>query len=137
MPASTKGYVLRNGHYLVDSVDVSNQITKAQLVPDQPAQVLRTMVPDGAIADTDNATWTWEITGIQDFTTGTGIAAILSDNAGLQIDVVHTPKVGGESWAFTIIAAAVASGEAQGAWNTFDATLQVVGTPVRTATEES
>jgi hypothetical protein len=137
MSASIKGYVFRSGHYLVNAMDVSNQVTKSQLVPDQPAQVLRTMVPDGAIADVDNATWTWELSAIQDFTTTTGIAAILSDHAGEHIDVVHTPKLGGPSWAFTVIAAAVPSGGEQGSWNTFDATLQVVGQPVRSTTEGS
>ncbi len=136
MPAVTGHIgVLKDSLIEVEGVDYANQLTRSRLVPETPSQTVRTLVPDGAVTDTDSASWTWEIAGLQKYATG-GLAKLLNESApGATLDVVWEPRagvVGQPSYAFTVVTKSVPVGGDQGAFATFEAVLEVQGSPVIT-----
>jgi hypothetical protein len=131
MPAPSGAYVFRDALITVDGTDYANQLNKARLVPDQPEQTMRTLVPDGVVVDVDSVVWTLEITGLQINTAG-GLAAYLRTNSGLSTSWVLQPRTGiGQSKAtFTATAKMPEYGGEQGAFAVIDLTLPVLGAPV-------
>lgn len=136
MPAAT-GYigVLKNSLVTIEGTDYANQMTRSRLVPDVPTQQVRTLVPDGAINDTDSAAWTWEIAMIQTLATG-GLLKLLNDSTpGTELDVVWEPvkgTVGQPRYTFVVKSMPGPVGGDQGAFGQTEMVLQVVGTPVVT-----
>jgi hypothetical protein len=131
MPAPTGAYVFRDASVIADAVEYANQLRKARLVPDQPIQVYRTLVPDGAVQDADSVVWTFEIEGLQINIAG-GLAAYLRAQSGNQISLTLVPKVGSglPKATFTGVALMPEFGGEQGAFLTQTLTLPVVGAPV-------
>jgi hypothetical protein len=130
MAAPLGAYVMKDSVFTVEATDYANQCTSIVLTPEQATQTLKTLVPDGIVQDVDTATWTCTINGIQDMTDSQGLAALLNDMQGEQIDIVFTPKPGGKTATFTATAKAVPFGGEQGAWATVSVDLPVTGTPV-------
>lgn len=130
MVAYARGHVIRNSLFEIDGTDYSNQVNTVEFLPDTPVQTYRTLVPDGAITDTDSATWTLHLTGVQDFGTGS-LGKKLRENAGLDMDVVYQPVVGvGQDHVEAVIRGVqLPVGGAQGSFRTFDITLGVIGEP--------
>ncbi len=131
MPAVTGARVYKNAKVTIDEVEYANQLNKARLVPDQPIQTMRTLVPDGAVSDVDSATWTFEISGLQ-INAANGLADALRDANGGELEIVLQPRAGtGQATAtFTVIALMPEFGGEQGAWLTQELELPVVGQPV-------
>lgn len=128
MPAPTGAQVYRDAYISVDGVDYANQLNKARLVPDQPIQTFRTLVPDGVVQDVDSVIWTLEVTGLQINIAG-GLAAYLRTNSGLSIAWVLRPKTGVAvpQATFNAIALMPEFGGEQGAFLPIDLTLPVIG----------
>lgn len=128
MPAPTGAQVYRDALITVDGTDYANQLNKARLVPDQPIQTYRTLVPDGVVQDVDSVVWTLEITGLQ-INIASGLAAYLRTNSGLTLSWVLQPKtgVGLPKATFSAIALMPEFGGEQGAFQTIDMTLPVTG----------
>lgn len=131
MPAPTGARVFRDALITVDGTDYANQLTKARLVPDQPEQTMRTLVPDGVVSDVDSVVWTLEITGLQIDIAG-GLAAYLRTNNGLNLAWVLQVKTGAgmPKATFTATAKMPEFGGEQGAFLPIDLTMPVVGAPV-------
>jgi hypothetical protein len=132
MPAPTGAQVYKDALIRVDGTDYANQLRKARLVPDQPIQTYKTLVPDGVVQDTDAEVWTFEIEGLQINTPG-GLAAYLRGlSNGTQITCILQPKTGvGQPMAtFTALALKVEFGGEQGSYLTKTLTLPVIGVPV-------
>lgn len=130
MPAATGAMVFRDAFITVDGTDYTNQLRKARLVPERPIQSYRTLVPDGAVQDTDSVMYTLEIEGLQ-INLASGLAAYLRSVAGAQTSWVLQPKTGvGQAKAtFTAIAIEPEFGGEQGAYLTQSLTLPVIGVP--------
>lgn len=128
MPAPSGAYVFRDALITVDTVEYTNQISKARLVPDQPIQTYRTLVPDGVVQDVDSVVWSLELTGLQINVAG-GLAAYLRTNSGLTLSWVVQPRTGvGQAKAtFSAIAIMPEFGGEQGAYQVIDMTLPVIG----------
>lgn len=124
-------HVYRNAIVTIDAVEYANQLTKARLVPDQPVQVQRTLVPDGAVVDVDSPVWSFEIAGLQ-VNKPNGLAAALRAASGEQVEVTLQPRVGAAeaTASFTVLALMPEFGGEQGAWLTQELSLPVVGQPV-------
>jgi hypothetical protein len=131
MAAPTGAYVMRDAIVTIATVAYANQCTRAALVPDQPSNTLKTLVPDGIVQDVDTPAWTLQIEGIQDHETG-GLAKALTAASGTQVALVLEPNQGAGKTqaACTIVAKAVEFGGTQGEWATFTAELPVIGQPV-------
>lgn len=132
MAAPAGAYVLRDAEFMVEATDYANQATSVVLTPEQATQTIKTMVPDGIVQDVDSAVWTCSINGIQDYTAAQGLARMLTDMAGEQLDIVFTPKkgTGNTKATVTVVAKAVPFGGEQGAFTTFSIELPVIGAPV-------
>ena len=130
MTAPAGAYVLRDALLTIEATDYAAQCTSVVLTPDQATQTLKTMVPDGIVQDVDTAVWTLSINGIGDFVNAQGLARLLTDMNGEQIDIVFEPKKGGVSATVTAVAKAVPFGGEQGAFTSFSVELPVVGAPV-------
>jgi hypothetical protein len=117
---------------MVEATDYANQCTSVVLTPDQSTQTLRTMVPDGVVQDVDSAVWTCSINGVQDYKAAQGLARLLTDMAGEQLDIVFTPRkgTGNTTATVTVVAKAVPFGGEQGNFTTFDVELPCIGEPV-------
>lgn len=128
MPAPSGAYVYRDALITVDAVEYTNQLSKARLVPDQPIQTYRTLVPDGVVQDVDSVVWTLEITGLQINVAG-GLAAYLRTNSGLTLAWIIQPRTGvGQAKAtFSAIAMMPEFGGEQGAYQVIDMTCPVIG----------
>lgn len=128
--------VMKNSEVEIEGVDYANQLTRARLVPDAPSTTVRTLVPDGAITDTDSASWTFELAGLQKQATG-GLASVLNAaTPGDLLDVVFEPRkdVAGQAhYVFQVVAKPVPIGGDQGAQALFEVVLEVIGNPVKTA----
>lgn len=135
MPAAAGAYVVKNATVTIDSVEYANQVRVARLVPDQPIQTYRTLVPDGAQQDVDSATWTFEVTGLQINSTGGLAKALRAMAVGDQVDVVLAPRdtVGDDQAAFTIVALMPPFGGEQGSYAEMEMVFPVVGQPTFTA----
>ncbi|MDG4799051.1 hypothetical protein [Micromonospora sp. WMMD980] len=131
MPAAAGAHVFKNALVKIDDVEYANQLTKARLVPDQPVQTQRTLVPDGVVSDVDSPVWTFEMSGLQINIAG-GLAKALRDANGGELEITLQPKAGtGQATAtFTAIALMPAFGGEQGEWLTQELELPVVGAPV-------
>lgn len=129
MTAPTGAFVLKDALVTFDATDFANQVSKVRLVPDVTQETMKTLVPDGIISDV-TVTWTLELSGVQDWETG-GFARFLNDNSGDEVTAVIAPRTGtGKRQAtVTVVAQPVEFGGEQGAFNTFDVTLLVNGTP--------
>lgn len=130
MSAPAGAYVLRDATFTVEATDYANQCTSVVLTPEQATQTLKTMVPDGIVQDVDTAVWTCSINGIQDYVNAQGLARLLTEMAGEEIDIVFTPKNGGVAATVTCVAKAVPFGGEQGSFTTFSVELPVKGAPV-------
>jgi hypothetical protein len=130
MPAATGAYVYRDASVTADGTEFANQLRKARLVPDQPVQTYRTLVPDGAVQDADSVVWTFEIEGLQINIAG-GLAYYLRQQAGLQVAFTLTPKTGtgNPKATFTGVAITPEFGGEQGAFLTQTLTIPVIGVP--------
>ncbi|MEU5939406.1 hypothetical protein ABZ807_09465 [Micromonospora sp. NPDC047548] len=131
MPAAVGAHVYKNALVTIATIQYANQVTKARLVPDQPVQTLRTLVPDGVLQDVDSPVWTFELAGLQINVTG-GLAKALRDANGGELEVILQPKVGTAqaTATFTIVALMPEFGGEQGNWLTQDLSLPVIGQPV-------
>ena len=132
MPAAANAYVIKDASVEIDSVEYANQVRIARLVPDQPIQTYRTMVPDGAQQDVDSASWTFEVTGLQINATGGLAEALRAFTVGEQVEVVLAPRnLAGDSAAtFTIVTMEVPFGGEQGSYAEIEMAFPVVGQPV-------
>jgi hypothetical protein len=130
MPAPTGAFVYRDALITVDGIDYANNLRKARLVPDQPVQTYRTLVPDGVVQDADSVVWAFEIEGLQINIAG-GLAAYLRTNSGLIIACVLQPKtgVGLPKATFNATAMMPEFGGEQGAFLTKTLSLPVSGAP--------
>lgn len=133
MTAYVGAFVMRNCLVKFGATDFSNQCNKARLVPETPIQVMRTLVPDGAITDVDSTIWTLELSGLQDWETG-GFAAYCNTNNGSLIAVSIAPQntTGKKMATISARILPVPFGGDQGAFAQFDLTLPCVGQPVLT-----
>ena len=132
MVAYARAHVIKNMLFEVDTVDYANQVTKVQLVPDQATQTLKVGVPSGTITDTDSATWTLALAGVQDFGTGSLGAAIRTAYAsGTTLEIEYQPVagVGQDKAVFEVKGIALPFGGEVGQFRTFDVVLPVMGEP--------
>lgn len=130
MSAPAGAYVLRDAVFTVEATDYANQCTSVVLTPEQATQTIKTMVPDGIVQDVDTAVWTCSINGIQDYEAARGLARLLTEMAGEQLDISFTPKTGGDTATVTVVGKATPFGGEQGAFTTFSVDLPCIGAPV-------
>jgi hypothetical protein len=131
MPAYAGAFVMRDALLTLDETEFTNQISKARLVPDQPIQTMRTLVPDGNITDVDSAVWTLELTGVQDWETG-GLAAFLHLHAGEIVEATLVPRKADtkKMATFNVRCIEPPFGGDQGAFAVVEMELPVQGAPV-------
>jgi hypothetical protein len=122
-------YTFKNWMLTIDGEDVSNQVSKVNLKPDQAVATYKTATPGGIIQDVADPVYTLELTGVQNNTPSTGLAAILRANSGTTVQAVYVPdKTDGAVQAtFDIVCLEMPLGGETDAWNTADVTLPVSG----------
>lgn len=132
MPAATGAFVVKNASVSIDGVEYANQVRVARLVPDQPIQTYRTLVPDGAQQDVDSPTWTFELTGLQINVAGGLAKALRALSVGEQVEVILQPNdvVGQDQATFTIVGLQPPFGGEQGSYAEIEMVFPVVGSPV-------
>jgi hypothetical protein len=128
MPPATGAFVMKDALISFGATEYGNQCKTMRLVPDQPHQTYRTLVPDGAATDVDSAVWTLTMAGLQINAVG-GLADYLNDNAGLEVELIFEPKRGGRKATVTVMAKHTDFGGETGNWAEIDLTLPCVGTP--------
>lgn len=130
MPAPIGAMAFRDASVIVAGVEYANQLRKARLVPDQPVQTYRTLVPDGVVQDADSIVWTFELEGLQINIAG-GLAAFMRTNSGTTQSITLVPKIGSGMPRATFTATILMPefGGEQGAFLTQNLTLPVNGAP--------
>lgn len=132
MTAYARAFVIKDLFFQCDGTDYSNQVTKVTLTPDQNIQTLKTGVPDGAITDSDSATWTVALAGVNDDGAGSlGHALRVAAAASTDLDCVYQPKAGAgqDQASFTIRPNDLPFGGEVGGFHVFDITIPIVGKP--------
>lgn len=132
MAAPTGVYVMKDANVTVDSVQYTNQCTRARLVPSADIQTVRTLVPDGVVQDVDSPTWVFEVTCLQKNNAGGLVAALRAAEPGDELEIVLAPKVltGEDEATFTVLAVPAPFGGDQGAFPTAELVFPVLGQPV-------
>lgn len=127
---NTAPAVIKDALLTVEATDFAASCKIARLVPETEVQSYPTLVPTGTKTDVGNPVWTLELEGIQDHTTG-GLAKMLTDNHGVEIDVVLAPfdTTGERKATLVVIGQAVEFGGETGTFADFSVTLGVVGQP--------
>lgn len=124
-------FVMRNASATFDTTEYKSQLTKAELVPSTETQQLKTLDPNTTHSDVDSASWTFDISGVQDWQVAQGLADFLHDNHGQVVEVVLQPKAGtGQRIAtFDVICMSPNFGGSQGEWALMELSLPVDGVP--------
>lgn len=122
--------VIRDALLTIEATEFQANVKTARFVPETEVQSYPTLVPTGTLTNVGNAVWTLELEGVQDHTTG-GLAKLLTDNHGQEIEVVLAPfnETGERQATATVIAQAVPFGGETGTFADFNVTLGVVGEP--------
>ncbi len=122
--------VLKDAIVSVDGTEYQATVKTAMFTPTTNTQTYPVMVPEGAIQDVDNAVWTLQVVGLQDWG-ASGLSKYLKDNHGTQVDVTVTP-VAVNGWPeinATVICMSPPFGGTAGEFAEMDVTLPVVGQP--------
>ena len=132
MPAATGAlapHILKEGSISIGATDFANIISKSKLVPSQDIVTFTGYIPEAVYQDVNTATWVWQITAVASWAAG-GLAKLLHENAGMELDCVFTPNTPtGESASFTIMPTEVPFGGDQGTFNVEDMIVPVIGQP--------
>lgn len=125
-------FIIRNSSTKFDTVEYKQSLTKAELVPDTTVEQLKTLDPATVHSDVDDASWTFEIAGVQDWTVTTGLADFLYANHGQIAEVVLQPQpgTGKRTATFDVICISPPFGGERGNWNLLELSLPVDGVPV-------
>lgn len=115
----------------IDDVDYAAEATTALRTGDAPTQTLRTLVPDGAIQDTDSPVYSFQLAGAQ----GGAMWAALYAAQGTVVDVVFQAEHGVgksvESFSILIPMGSIPFGGQQGQFRVLDITFPVQGSVVK------
>jgi len=129
--AYARAMVLRNPTVTIESVDYSDQVSKARLVPDTAIQTMKTF--GGVDQDRDQPVWTLELAGHQDRGTG-GLGDALDDAVAaggtLTLEIQAKPGAGQDKAVVEIVPVPIEFGGEAGEWKAFEATFPVVDQPV-------
>lgn len=130
MAAYAGAFVIRDALVKFGASEYGNQVSKARLVPERNVQTMRTLVPDGTLTDVDSASWTLELSGVQDWEDG-GLADYFKDNAGSLVTAVIAPAndTGNVQATVEVRVFEVPFGGESGQWATFEVTFPVQGEP--------
>lgn len=132
MAAAAGAYVMKNALVTINSVEYANQVRIARLVPDQPVQTYRTLVPDGTQTDTDSPAWKFQLTGLQINRTGGLAKALRALTLGQIVPVILAPNntAGDDQASFDIRVIAMPFGGEQGSFAELDGLeFPVIGQP--------
>ena len=127
MPASN-AFIMRSSIAEFDTKDYAEELSRAELVPDTQVEQLK-LLKGNTVSDVDNPSWTFAISGIQDWTVTQGLCDFLNANHGEKVEVTFQPRMGsGQRTAtFNVIAMSPNFGGEQGSWATFELELPVDG----------
>ena len=75
MPASN-AFIMRSSIAEFDTRDYAEELTRAELVPDTQVEQLK-LLKGNTVSDVDNPSWTFAISGIQDWTVTQGLCDFL------------------------------------------------------------
>lgn len=129
--AYARAQVFKRPIVTIESVNYSDQLSKARLVPDTPVQTMRTF--GGVDQDTDITSWTLELAGHQDRGTG-GLGDALDDaiaaGGTLTLEIVAAAGTGKDKAVCEIVPVPLEFGGEAGAWKAFEQTFAVVDQPV-------
>src|SRR5690606_17761741 len=114
MPASN-AFIMRSSIAEFDTNDYAEELSRAELVPDTQVEQLK-LLKGNTVSDVDNPSWTFAISGIQDWTVTQGCGDFLSASRGGKVDVTFQPRLGtGQRTAtFSVIAMSPNFGGEQG-----------------------
>lgn len=107
-------------------------ISSVAFMPSSSVQTFTALSPGAVYTDAAPATWTCELTYIQDWETPGSLSNYLLEHEGEAVAAVFEPKSGGTSFAATLIITPGQIGGAVGSPTTATVTLGVVGAPVPT-----
>lgn len=126
MMADTMG-LMKYAVLEIDDVDYAEEATTALRTGDAPTQTLRTLVPDGAITDTDSPVYSMQVAGAQ----GGALYAALYAAQGTVVDVVLQAEFGvgktTETFSMLVPLGSMPFGGAQGGFRVFDVTFPIQG----------
>lgn len=133
-------FVLKDCDVKIGADNYELHLSRVRFVPQFSTVQWKAVSPAGVFVDTTAPTWTVELAGAQDLTTTNSLAQYLNDptKIGTQVTMVFKPKKGTAgtmaTYTATVTVAPVPIGGDVDTVPTFEVTLGVVGTPVRTLT---
>lgn len=133
MPAAAGAItgVIRNASYTISTYEFQTVLRKCRLVPSAETVTYETSVPEGMIVDVGTPSWVLEIQGVQDHAEALGLARLLTEHHGEELDCILVPRNedGYREATFVAIAMAVPFGDEVGKMADFEVTLPVMGQP--------
>lgn len=124
--------VLKDVLLTVGTDNYEAHVSSVTFTPSASTVTWKGLTPTSVHTAGTTATWTVDLTYVQDWDTPNSLSAYLFDNEGEEVTVTFEPVNGGDSFGATIIAAPGAIGGAVDTFGETTVSLGVKGKPVRT-----
>lgn len=116
----------------VDGDTYEKHVSGVTFTPSVSTATFKGLDSDAVFTQASNATWTVDLTYVQDWDTADSLSAYLFNNAGSEITLSFLAQTGSGTWSATVIVVPGAVGGAVDAYATSTVSLPVQGQPTYT-----
>lgn len=123
-------FVMKDAVVAIGSDTYEKAVTSVAFTPSSSVITVKAVSPGATYTDNDAATWTLDLTILQDWADPDSFSRYLFDNEGSTVSMVFTPKAGGPTVTADVSITPGAIGGASGAFAEATVSLGVSGKPV-------
>lgn len=116
----------------VDGDTYEKHVSGVTFTPSVSTATFKGLESDAVFTQASNASWTVDLTYVQDWDTADSLSAYLFNNAGSEITLSFLPQTGSGTWTATVIVVPGAVGGQVDAYATSTVSLPVQGQPTYT-----
>lgn len=116
----------------VDGDTYEKHVSGVTFTPSVSTATFKGLESDAVFTQASNASWTVDLTYVQDWDTADSLSAYLFNNAGSEITLSFLPQTGSGTWSATVIVVPGAVGGQVDAYATSTVSLPVQGQPTYT-----
>ena len=123
-------FVMKDSLITIGTDNYEAAVTSVVLTPSSSIQTIKGLTPTAVFSEGTTATWTADITFMQDWSSPASLGKYLFDNEGETVSAVIEPIAGGVGFEVDLIITPGAIGGSVDAYATATVSLGVAGKPV-------
>lgn len=128
-------HILRDVDLKIGTDNYEAHVNRVAFVPTTSTVTWQGLAPSASFSGQTAATWTCELSGVQDWTTADSLSEYLFDHEGEEVTVEFTPRKGsGKTWTAIMTCAPVTVGGDVNTVPVFAGTFGLSGRPVPSVT---